>query len=422
MGLLPVLWIYGPPGVGKSTVAWELFAQHPGPVGYVDIDQLGMCYGAPTAEEWSPEPADDPGRYLRKERNLAAIVDNFHRAGARGLIVSGIVDSVRGIDFDLFRHVALKPLRLRCEPAELVRRLGERNRAGDRLDEIADYAEQMDRGDLPGDCIDSTGLDKTKTVDAVRDHLRDWPPDSGTDGAANGAANGAAVTVPGEIVWLCGPAAVGKSTAGWETYMQSRLAGAHTAFLDLQQIGFLRPEPADDHRLKAANLAAIWRTYYEAGARRLVVVGSVEHPDQVALYRAALPGATVTVCHLRAGLRRLTERTLLRGQGQGPPIAGDTLAGRPPAELRRRAAAAHARDQAVAGEPAPDTEARDHAPGRDRGVPSAGRRPACTRTAVGDLEIDTDGQTPADTAAEILKRISAPPPGTGPRSPGARAT
>lgn len=384
MGLLPLLWIYGPPGVGKSTVAWELFGRLAGPVGFVDIDQLGMCYGPPTDRQWAPEPDDDPERYLRKERNLAALAGNFHRAGARGLIVSGIVDPVRGIDRDLFRHAALTPLRLRCEPAELLRRLGERNRAGDRLDEVVDYANRMDHIGLPGGCVDSTGLDLDKTIAAVRDHLRDWPPDSGTpDGTA-----GTAVSVPGEIVFLCGPVPVGKSTAGWETYMQSGLAGIHTAFLDLQQIGFLRPESAGNHRLKAANLAAIWRTYHEAGARRLVVVGAVDHPDQVALYRAALPEATVTVCRLRAGLRQLTERALLRGQGHGPPVAGDTLVGLPPHELRRIAAEQHR---------------------------IAAERHAWTTGAVGDLEVDTDGQTPAETAAEILKRIGDPAPGGGRR-------
>jgi hypothetical protein len=27
VGAMPVLWLYGPPGVGRSTVGWELFAR-----------------------------------------------------------------------------------------------------------------------------------------------------------------------------------------------------------------------------------------------------------------------------------------------------------------------------------------------------------------------------------------------------------
>jgi hypothetical protein len=64
---LPVLWLYGPAGVGKTTAAWELFTElsRDGiPTGYVDIDQLGMCYAAPTPDEWAPEPATDPGPLL----------------------------------------------------------------------------------------------------------------------------------------------------------------------------------------------------------------------------------------------------------------------------------------------------------------------------------------------------------------------
>ena len=40
--LIPVLWLCGPPGVGKSTVGWEIFTQLTGAgieAGYVDIDR-----------------------------------------------------------------------------------------------------------------------------------------------------------------------------------------------------------------------------------------------------------------------------------------------------------------------------------------------------------------------------------------------
>jgi adenylylsulfate kinase-like enzyme len=73
--LIPVLWLCGPPGVGKSTVGWEIIAQLTEAgieAGYIDIDQLGMCY---------PEPVADPGRHRMKAQNLGAVVANY-RAGA----------------------------------------------------------------------------------------------------------------------------------------------------------------------------------------------------------------------------------------------------------------------------------------------------------------------------------------------------
>ena len=66
--LIPVLWLCGPPGIGKSTVGWEIFtqlAQAGIEAGYVDIDQLGMCY---------PEPASDTGRHRMKAQNLGAAI------------------------------------------------------------------------------------------------------------------------------------------------------------------------------------------------------------------------------------------------------------------------------------------------------------------------------------------------------------
>jgi adenylylsulfate kinase-like enzyme len=68
-GLIPVLWVCGPPGVGKTAVGWEIFSQLTQAgieAGYADADQLGMCY---------PEPASDPGRYRIQARNLAAVTE-----------------------------------------------------------------------------------------------------------------------------------------------------------------------------------------------------------------------------------------------------------------------------------------------------------------------------------------------------------
>jgi hypothetical protein len=60
------------------------------------------------------------------------------------------------------------------------------------------------------------------------------------------------------------------------------------------QIGFHRPVPAGDsgsHRLKAANLAAVWRAFQASGAGCLIAVGPLDQPEVAAAYIAALPVA-----------------------------------------------------------------------------------------------------------------------------------
>jgi hypothetical protein len=67
----------------------------------------------------------------------------------------------------------------------------------------------------------------------------------------------------GPVLWLCGATGVGESTVGFEVYRRVLGAGATAACLDLDQLGFCGPVPDDDpghHRVKARNLAAVWRT------------------------------------------------------------------------------------------------------------------------------------------------------------------
>jgi hypothetical protein len=223
---------------------------------------------------------------------------------------------------------------------------------------ILEYAAAMD-GHGPG--IDTTGRSAAEVVHLIPE----WRHDMGSADPPPTLSH-----TPGRILWLCGPTAVGKSTVGFSVYGQANSRGIHTAFVDLDQIGFTRPsEDPANHRLKAANLAALWPAFRAAGAEQLVVVGPVKHADEVAIYTKALPAATFTLCRLHADRATLGERVRQRGRGQGPPIAGDDLVGQPDTVLQRVADAA-----------ASDVDG------------------------IADLHIDTNGRSVEDLAEEILVR------------------
>ncbi len=138
--MFPVLWLCGPPGVGKSTVAWKIFTDllcSGINSGFVDVDQLGICY---------PEPPADPGRHRMQLENLAAVVDTYRSAGARCVIVSGVVDAEHGVDHDQLRDITLTLCRLRSDRIELTRRLAVRGEVQYDLDAVWREAEALDRG------------------------------------------------------------------------------------------------------------------------------------------------------------------------------------------------------------------------------------------------------------------------------------
>lgn len=381
---LPLLWVYGPGGVGKTTVGWELFRRlsHEGtPIGYVDIDQIGMCYAPPTAADWAPEPASDPVRYQRKYRSLDIVAARFRDAGARGLVVSGIVDPLRGVDASMVPHTAVTPCRLRVDRDEHLRRLAGRGRPGEPIEAVLQDAEELDRGPrgARGVVVETTGLGVREVVGRVLGAVAGWPGPGDGHASAGDGPYGGATDAPGEILWLCGPTGVGKSTVAWSVYVKSRLAGRHTAFLDLDQVGFLRPGSCADpgnHRLKAGNLAGVWNGFSASGARRLVVCGPLAQPEASGLYRAALPEATITMWRMGVGRGELQDRIMRRAGGEAPGagMPGDEIKGLSRSELVE--VGDRAWRQAVALE----------------------------RSGVADFDVATDGRASAEIAEEVLRR------------------
>lgn len=187
------------------------------------------------------------------------------------------------------------------------------------------------------------------------------------------------------IIFLFGPRAVGKSTIGYHLFTRLNRTVAKSAYVDLAQLAFCHPAPADDphhHRLKATTLAAMWLNFRSVGARHLVVIGVTVTPEHLAPYRESLHPTRFTLVRLDATPEALSSRLADRALGYGPTIPGDTLRGRSPSELRdvteltlREAAALQAPDMA--------------------GLP--------------DLAFDTSDLTAPDSADALFRLLSAEP-------------
>lgn len=141
-----------------------------------------------------------------------------------------------------------------------------------------------------------------------------------------------------------------------------------------------RPHDPGNHRLKAVNLAAVWRAFRADGAGCLIAVGPLDRPEDMGAYAAALPAATITLCQLHASRRTLADRVMRRGRGITPArgLAYDRLIGQPQARLREIA------DQAARALGALD--------------------------GLGDLGVVTDDRPADEIAAEILRRTGWPSP------------
>jgi adenylylsulfate kinase-like enzyme len=322
-----ILWLYGPPAVGKSATAWELrhaLAERDPAVGYVDIDQLGMS----VTDEW-----EDADGHRLKVRALAAVAREFAFAGARTLVVSGVA----GVDLmDLYAET-LTPfdpvlVRLTLSSAELRRRLEARGGYAEEWAGVAEHARRLERAGLAHPVVQAGTGTPAEVAARVLDAVRGLADGQGRDRLPPAAAarGGTDHRHGCRAVLLGGTTAVGKSTIGWQAYRASRERGQPSAFADLRQLGFLGVDGgAVDHRLQARAAGALWQVFEAHGARLLILNGPVDDPTELAEYRTALRGTPVTAIRLTAQRSALFERVHARLRGEMAPLAGDALVGRP---------------------------------------------------------------------------------------------
>jgi len=326
--MVPVLWLCGPPGVGKTAVGWEVYTRlvraRRAPA-YVDVDQVGICY---------PPPTGDRARHALKARNLGALRASFGAAGARCLVVSGVVDAGRGPEIDLVGGDEITVCRLRVDPAELVTRVAGRRGSTEPPDAVLREGELFDQSTFADWCVDTTGLSVDEVANRVCAQIGDWPRvTGGADGGRSWPPQSAAGELgPGDVLWLCGPTGVGKSTVGFSAYLAVLRSGVRAGYVDVDQLGFCATQPTD-HRLRARNLAALWANFGSVGAQALVVVGPIATRSEAMVYEQALPTAAFTWCRLHAHRAELTRRILSRREGGSWAQPGDPLRGQPIKDL-----------------------------------------------------------------------------------------
>ncbi|RKS80573.1 AAA domain-containing protein [Motilibacter peucedani] len=354
---MPVLWLSGPPGVGKTTAGWRLYRHLTRAglaVGYVDIDQLSICSSGrgPLAE-----------RYAVAARNLTSLAACHRSAGARALVVSGVTDPYDPGYCSGIPGLVVTPLRLRADAHELARRLSARGQDQAVVDQALTEAAVLDATPTGGLCSETTDASAEQVFATILASAEDWletldlrlvePPTPPPPPAADAA---------GQVLWLCGPTGVGKSAVGFDLYQRHVLGrGVAGAYIDLEQIAKFPPPTARGRdQLTARALASMWRTFHEAGARCLVVVGPAESEESIETHSRALPAAALTACRLHASRDTLIERLRRRGRGENWGQPGDPLLGQSDAHLlqvARRAAADDERlEQARLGHLRVDTD------------------------------------------------------------------
>ncbi|GAA0912444.1 hypothetical protein [Nonomuraea longicatena] len=363
---LPLLWLHGPPGVGASSVGWEVFSRlgRDGvTTAFADGDRLGLCY-----------PVPDGDTLPLRARALAALWPNLRAAGARGVVMSGVLDGREELDLyaKLLPDAQLMPCRLRVPPEVLRARYLSWGWRPD-LAEAAVADALADDDDLGGTCLDLGELGVTEAARLVCEQAVTWDASPADPPAAHWPGASPA-TEP--IIWFSGPTAVGRSTVTRGVFSQLVLPGVPVAYVDVKQLCAVRPAPADPRPLVARNLATLWECYRDAGARVLMVSGGPDSDQDVAAYLAYLPEATPMVFRLHASREALAERVEARGRGTGPKEPGDELHGLDADSLA--AVAARAAAEAARMEQAD----------------------------MGDIRIETTGRSVYQTVVEIIQRLS----------------
>lgn len=121
-----------------------------------------------------------------------------------------------------------------------------------------------------------------------------------------------------EVLLICGPAGVGKSSAAIEVSERLQRQGVAHALIDSDELDRIFPVPEDLARVTARNLAFMWQGFHERGIRRLILVGVwLDRGSELSWIRRAVPDARLIIIRLVASEAALVDRIRRREIGSG---------------------------------------------------------------------------------------------------------
>lgn len=109
---------------------------------------------------------------------------------------------------------------------------------------------------------------------------------------------------------LHGSPGSGKTTLAGAAAECLRVAGLPNAVIDLDDLSMVHPPP--ERPFARRNLAAIWPHYAALPGLKVLLPSVLADEEELHLLRAAVPGATLTVCELTAPIAVLKDRVTRR--------------------------------------------------------------------------------------------------------------
>ena len=142
------------------------------------------------------------------------------------------------------------------------------------------------------------------------------------------------------LLLLCGAPGTGKSSVAWEVYWSLLRERVPVAHVDLDGIGYGPPGLSGSFDLKFENVAAVWRSYSDAGASAFVVSGLRTLREDVRACLASVPGSVATVVVLTVTAEEQRARILGRANTEYALERGGGSSAQAPEALEQAVAAA----------------------------------------------------------------------------------